>query len=95
MTDRWVRRTVERSANRVLGASWASKPSSWLPRTYTSRAAAAENLRTLCGEPPSGSLGQLTAAIVEKGADGRLTIERQGSDDLPPSVRTTCCSARC
>jgi uncharacterized membrane protein len=47
--------------------------------TYTSRAAAAENLRTLCGEPPSGSLGHLAAAIVEKGADGRLTIERHGA----------------
>ena len=47
--------------------------------TYTSRATAAENLRALCGEPPPGSLGRLAAAIVEKGADGRLTIDRHGA----------------
>ena len=47
--------------------------------TYTSRAAAEENLRALCGEPPPGALGRLAAAIVEKGADGRLTIDRHGA----------------
>ena len=44
--------------------------------TYTSRAAAAENLRALCAETSRDSLGRLAAAIVEKGADGRLTIDR-------------------
>jgi uncharacterized membrane protein len=47
--------------------------------TYTSRATAAESLRALCGEPPLGSLGRLAAAVVEKGADGRLTIDRHGA----------------
>jgi uncharacterized membrane protein len=47
--------------------------------TFTSRAAAAESLRALCGEPARGSLGRLAAAVVEKGADGRLTIDRHGA----------------
>lgn len=47
--------------------------------TYTSRATAEESLRALCGEPARGPLGRLAAAIVEKGADGRLTIERHGA----------------
>jgi hypothetical protein len=44
--------------------------------TYASRAAAAEGLRTLCGAPPRGPHGGLAAATVEKGADGRLTLDR-------------------
>ena len=47
--------------------------------TYTSRASAAESLRALCGEPSRGPLGPLAAAVVEKGADGRLTIDRYAS----------------
>jgi uncharacterized membrane protein len=47
--------------------------------TYASRAAAAEGLRTLCGAPPRGPHGGLAAATVEKGADGRLTIDRHGA----------------
>jgi hypothetical protein len=46
--------------------------------TYPSRATAAEGFRTLCSAPPRGSVGRLAAAIVEKGADGRLTIDRHG-----------------
>jgi hypothetical protein len=46
--------------------------------TYASRATAAENLRALCGQPSRGPLGRLAAATVEKGADGRLTIDRHG-----------------
>ena len=46
--------------------------------TYTSRVMAAESLRALCGEPARGP-GRLAAAIVEKGADGRLMIDRHGA----------------
>jgi hypothetical protein len=54
--------------------------------TYTSRATAAESLRALCGAPSHGPLGRLAAATVEKGADGRLTIDRHGgtTSDLRP-----------
>jgi len=47
--------------------------------TYASRATAAENLRALCGEPSRGPVGRRAAAVVEKGADGRLTIDRYAS----------------
>lgn len=57
--------------------------------TYTSRATAADGLRTVCGEPPHDPFGRLAAAIVEKGAGGQLTIDRhacstahQRGDDL-------------
>jgi hypothetical protein len=46
--------------------------------TYSSRATAAEGLRALCGEPSHVPVGRLAAATVEKGADGRLTIDRHG-----------------
>ena len=46
--------------------------------TYASRATAAESLRALCGEPSRGPVGRRAAAVVEKGADGRLTIDRHG-----------------
>ena len=58
--------------------------------TYTSRAAAAENLRALCGEPPPGSLGRLAAAIVEKANNGNQTVPTlvfaDGSAQTNPSL---------
>ena len=57
MPDRWGSRRVERSADRVLGASWASKPSSWLPRPTRPVLLPRRASGALCGEPPRGSLG--------------------------------------
>jgi hypothetical protein len=45
--------------------------------SYPSRAIAERDLEALCGARPDGERATVTAAIVEKGADGLLTIGQQ------------------
>jgi hypothetical protein len=49
--------------------------------TYRSRAAVTRDLRALCDAPSMGQQASVAAAVLEKGADGRLTV-----DHLEPSL---------
>src|SRR3954465_8702401 len=46
--------------------------------SYRSRAAAEHDFRSVCGKDHGGAPGDVAAAIVEKGADGPLTVGHHG-----------------
>jgi hypothetical protein len=51
--------------------------------TYRSRAAATRDLRALCHEASAGGQTSVAAAVLEKGAEGRLTVDHLGSSPSP------------
>jgi len=51
--------------------------------TYRSRAAATRDLRAVCDEASSGGQASVAAAVLEKGAEGRLTVDHLGPSPSP------------
>jgi hypothetical protein len=52
---------------------------------YHAKAGAEADFRALWSDGPRGGLAPLAAALVEKGADGRLTIDRHRCAAEPPA----------